>query len=1447
MNMKKATLLTLAIFLALSLLLPAVAMAEKPVTAAEMEGVWEGTGVRVEELEAWGFESTYFRFYITNYDTALVEVMDQSTPLVYQDGEFSGEGLSPRGFHTSFKGTVNRDGEYFIIDGEWTVTHPDRSGRGVYKVSLREKCNPVAGVPAGEDDIPALTGPEQEGEQAPAIDWDWDSECDCDDPWEEHAGAVATALISIIAALGALLGGAGGSAAAAAAGAATETMDLASVDAGAPDGDDFAYGEETSPEEKEVEGPDDYFTPPEAGFGGPADNPYTSFQSGKGPGDCVRYGLPRYFINTSTLNLIVQDTIFAGVGLGPRVELTLSYNSASPAGGIFGRGWSFSYERLVEQQGEKVYIQKGTGQMIAFTAGASGSARQPTEALPPAGIFHRLLDYGEYWLYTEKSASLFYRFDKAPDTNPARLTAVYDYYGNRIQLFYSPRGNLDSLTDAAGRSISFTFNERNLCTAFALADGRQAHFSYDEQGRLVHTEDLMGIPVDYKYDAEQALTEMVTGKSKRAVAFTYRKAGKQKLLQSFADPNGNSTHYNLLSDSPRRVEATDPEGNKTIYQSRAGLTEKITCPLGHTATVEYRGGLPVKLRDRNGGEMRWAYDSAGRQVKEIDPLGQETSFSYDHYGNPVEITDPLGGKWRYRYNDRLSLVGITSPAGRSISLDYNEQGLPAVLTGFDGLRTILDYDRFGNVLRAAAPAGGATSYTYDEFGYLPTTVTDTLGHSTAFEHDGNGRLIKRRHPDGAVKSLLYDCCYSLLSTDERGLSRGFERDAGGNITREIDAAAAAAELAYDGNNSLVSLRDRCGRSTGYRYDAARRLIEVNNALGQTRAFGYDAAGNLAFFQSAGDRLTTFQYDRCRRSIASTDPLGNTLSLERDALGRVTSRKSARGNTVGLAYDPDGLLEKIFHDGKEAGRFHYDSGGRLTRVADESGEIAFEYDEGGRIRRFAYPGNLELTCSFNKAGFIESLTYPGGLTVRYSYDCRMRPVEMSWPGGGVNYTYDAAGNLVREMRSNGTESSYEYDENERLAALKHLCGKETFIERRYTRDASGAILEEKGFQPLEPPLDRDFTFSCNPADQVIGTEPASFRYDADGNLGEAPGWKAAYDAENRLVELTCEGAARRFHYNSLDHLVQMESAGRSRRYGHDLLGNLLFESEAGAKADRLYLYCHSRPVAVVDAEGGTLFYHYDQGGNTLALTGGDGSVAAAYAYSPFGRRLSSGEAAGNPFTFCGAFGARAAGDDLYHMRRRFYSATWGRFVQRDPLGLEGGTNAYAYGANNPLFYIDPDGTLVLEAWLTWKAVGAVVGVVTFTVAAAKTAHSAYSSVQEYKKKTQAADKAKDAFRKYADICNSRGATQAEKEDAYKRYEEAFNEIIGHHNEMLNSSEKTITNAIDTGISYVTPDCLNPLTVNVTVGDDKPPNPCTGGGGNYFVRKVPRLPSHYVFRE
>jgi RHS repeat-associated protein len=81
----------------------------------------------------------------------------------------------------------------------------------------------------------------------------------------------------------------------------------------------------------------------------------------------------------------------------------------------------------------------------------------------------------------------------------------------------------------------------------------------------------------------------------------------------------------------------------------------------------------------------------------------------------------------------------------------------------------------------------------------------------------------------------------------------------------------------------------------------------------------------------------------------------------------------------------------------------------------------------------------------------------------------------------------------------------------------------------------------------------------------------------------------------------------------------------------------------------------------------------------------------YAYDEFGTVLNSQEGVTNPFKYVGQFGVMDEGNGLHYMRARYYDRDVGRFISKDPIGYWGGMNLYGYVGNNPVNWIDPEGT------------------------------------------------------------------------------------------------------------------------------------------------------------
>src|SRR5262249_39092536 len=121
-----------------------------------------------------------------------------------------------------------------------------------------------------------------------------------------------------------------------------------------------------------------------------------------------------------------------------------------------------------------------------------------------------------------------------------------------------------------------------------------------------------------------------------------------------------------------------------------------------------------------------------------------------------------------------------------------------------------------------------------------------------------------------------------------------------------------------------------------------------------------------------------------------------------------------------------------------------------------------------------------------------------------------------------------------------------------------------------------------------------------------------------------------------------------------------------------------------------------------------FYHYDELGNTLALTDDVGAIVAAYAWSPYGARLGATGASDNLFTWQGAYGVMEDGNaGLFYLRSRYYDSGPARVLSRDPLQSVDPLEfaPYEYAAGNPMRYVDPNGTMpgaVVAGPIVWMA-------------------------------------------------------------------------------------------------------------------------------------------------
>jgi RHS repeat-associated protein len=218
---------------------------------------------------------------------------------------------------------------------------------------------------------------------------------------------------------------------------------------------------------------------------------------------------------------------------------------------------------------------------------------------------------------------------------------------------------------------------------------------------------------------------------------------------------------------------------------------------------------------------------------------------------------------------------------------------------------------------------------------------------------------------------------------------------------------------------------------------------------------------------------------------------------------------------------------------------------------------------------------------------------------------------------------------------------------------------------------------------------------------------AYTFDDDGNMtqGYTPEgyvFDATYDAENRLIflEYTDSGSIlHRTEYtyggdNLLYQIRKLEDGVETDLRRIIRAGFLpIQERDGNNNVVREYVWGIDMGGGIggllaIKESGADYYYLYDGKGNVTAITDASGTVVATYSYDPFGVLMEKTGTLDQPFRFSTKRYDEDTGLSYYGYR--FYSASLGRWITRDPLGEAGGINLYGFVGNNAINGIDPLG-------------------------------------------------------------------------------------------------------------------------------------------------------------
>jgi RHS repeat-associated protein len=411
-------------------------------------------------------------------------------------------------------------------------------------------------------------------------------------------------------------------------------------------------------------------------------------------------------------------------------------------------------------------------------------------------------------------------------------------------------------------------------------------------------------------------------------------------------------------------------------------------------------------------------------------------------------------------------------------------------------------------------------------------------------------------------------------------------------------------------------------------------------------YTYDAAGRTTRIEHLDDGSAvilqldyTYTVNDLPVTITESASTGVTalVEFEYDARNRLIHECRTTGDECAEA-DPEDIVYYLTYE--------YDDGGNRTEMVDAVNEleieIEYEYDINDVYDPSTNPGGY--MSNNNRLAYYETWDTSGKSEVL---------VSTTW------YDYNNAGNVTSVVTNvDGTDD---------YSAVRFVYAKNaqevTFV--------LGEVWEWDGKS------------SCEVTDSYEVTFAREFRNDSGRQRYLVRNYDVAY-------------------LNQATPQLEIESEVWSDYDGENIYGD--FTAEAG-NPDPIITDLRSFEPGVArvlqsevtSGDGYTEYYHSDMIGTTRTMSDDMGDSFDDVVYTAFGQpvcAIAGGSCTGvaNPrYGYAGAWGYQAHDDfPFLHVGARYYDPATGRFLQRDPIGIHGGVNVYAYAGHTPTRLIDPTG-------------------------------------------------------------------------------------------------------------------------------------------------------------
>jgi RHS repeat-associated protein len=897
--------------------------------------------------------------------------------------------------------------------------------------------------------------------------------------------------------------------------------------------------------------------------------------------------------------------------------------------------------------------------------------------------------------------------------NPKEVLEVPDFMTGdlKVQYAYDNLGRVTTKTDPAG-AVVYDYDAFGNVIQVTQPGNIITSTRYDALNRIDRTVDAENSFALYEYDSK--------GHRIRSILY---EPGPDGIIDDGGNDDIAKTQHRWQYDNLGQLnrQAVMADADVLITTSINTDLDRVTdYESVHDATkaryvYAYSGTDQIASYTETGGDTEFRADESGRGLPTLMVRGEVygadeptivESRVYDMAGRLIQ---------KLTQNRNETDADGTEVLTAYYYDAYGKMTATAILGAIaqDDLVTSYVYDGMGHQIEVREPMQNRTIYEYNTFGRMTKKIedADNLARETIYEYDRFGNLTKLIADDDNIPGNVQETMYAydiaghvtLITYPKANNWIEYQYDAAGRVTKRIvpkDAFSdTTTQYAYDDNGNLLEKFSGAVHEV-YAYDG-RGLMKLAKK-GQNNPTYNDISQTSYLYDDFGD------VTQAEQTVKSGSP--RTIAYERNQIGKPTKTAYPNASTVkiGYSYTSLGQIDGVFFDPDNTNVKFVDYAYYGSLVAGK------DYPTTGTA-------DLESTVTYDEYGRID----------------RLKTLNSSNIGVDFEYAYDDNGNI--------TDKIFHHRDNQNPPA--NVYGYDT-LNRVVTSDYRGLGMEMFNYDLLgnrDSVIDTrsgggtDVYGPNNAVNEYTSINSVPVTHDDNGNLtADHRGYSYIYDNESRLVRIYIDDTApagynpgdthiAEFEYDALGRRIEMvafdnsvsPAASTTTRYYYDDQRVLLETDATGTEFDvRYYVYGnYIDEVLAMFSATAVYFPAQDHLYSTVALFDAAGNVVERYEYDAYGTvtiwdgtfgNTRTTSSFGNPYFFTGRrLDTMDNGDlNLMYYRARTYDPQTGRFMQRDPLGMNqsdifsqdfdvtsqyiNSSNLYEYVNSNPIIYTDSSG-------------------------------------------------------------------------------------------------------------------------------------------------------------